>query len=273
VLRSARRRPWFTLFVAVLLIENAWLVYPYVRDLVLQKEESEAARGRRLAAQLGCFSCHGPGGRGGVPNLGSQWETVPSFHEGAPMMFVGSDDDIRAYILDGAPAAKRQRKSYQEEMDGQAIHMPAYRDWISTADVDDLVAMVRAASDLLDPPDELAKRGAEVVRKSGCFTCHGDFGTGGVSNPGSFKGYIPSFLSTDFHELVRSEAELRGWIREGSIPRLRDDPLAGFFLRRQRIQMPAFGKFLSDQEVEAAAAYVKWLAAGTWQRQALHSGK
>jgi mono/diheme cytochrome c family protein len=97
-------------------IETSYLAYPLARDLVLQREESEVARGRRLAGDLGCFNCHGPGGRGGVPNPGSKWDGVPSFHEGTPMMFVGSDDDLRAYILDGAPEAKRQRESYRKEI-------------------------------------------------------------------------------------------------------------------------------------------------------------
>jgi mono/diheme cytochrome c family protein len=266
--RRGRRRS-IILLAALLLVESAYLAYPWASDLVFQREESDAARGRRLAGELGCFNCHGPGGRGGVPNPGSKWDSVPSFHEGTPMMFVANDADIRAYILDGAPGAKRQRESYQKEIAAQAIRMPAYRGWIAERDVDALVAYVRAASELLAPEGEEVLRGGEIARTSGCFGCHGAMGSGGLSNPGSFKGYIPGFQERDFEELVRSDEELRAWIAKGAIPRLRDDPFASFFLERQRIQMPAYEKFLSEADINAVAAYVRWLAQGSWRQLAL----
>jgi mono/diheme cytochrome c family protein len=256
--------------IALLAIETAWLVYPWLRHQVIRYEESSAARGRRIAADLGCFNCHGAGGKGGVPNLGSRWDTVPSFHEGTPMMFAKTDEEIREYILDGAPAAKRGRESYKKEMAGQAILMPAYRGWVSDADVDAMVQYVRAASELLQPEDEKILAGGEIVREKGCFHCHGEMGSGGLPNPGSLKGYIPGFLGEDFIELVRDERELIGWITDGGVPRLREDPIASFFLERQRIQMPAFGRFLSAAEIEAVAAYVRWLASAQWQTLPMH---
>lgn len=255
--------------LAVVVVETAWLLYPTARSFLLPEEESPEARGRRLAQDLGCFTCHGPGGRAGAPNPGSLLEAVPSFHEGTPMMFVGSDAELREYILDGAPATKRSRSSYREQMDAQAIRMPAFRDWLSERDADALVAFVRAASELATVPEGLPRDGAEVARRVGCFACHGEMGAGGLPNPGSLKGYIPGFVGADFRELVRDDAELRAWIAEGSIPRLRDNPAAAVFLERQRIQMPAYGRFLPDGEIDALAAYVGWLAGGTWREQTL----
>ena len=77
-----------------------------------------AARQRRCSAgaswrsELGCFTCHGPGGRGGVHNPGSEAGEVPSFHEGTIMMYAHDDQDLREYILDGAPAKKLARPAY-----------------------------------------------------------------------------------------------------------------------------------------------------------------
>jgi len=255
---------------ALLMIESAWLAYPWLRDRVVRYEESPAAHGRRLAIELGCFNCHGPAGKGGVPNPGSRWETIPSFHEGTPMMFASSDEELREYILDGAPKKKLERDSYKKEMDAQAIHMPAYRDWVDDDDVDALVAYLRSASELFQPEEKQALSGAEIVRAKGCFNCHGEMGSGGRPNPGSLKGYIPGFLGEDFTELVRNDEELRGWINDGGVPRLREDPIASYFLQRQRIQMPAFGKFLTPAEVDAVASYVRWLASGAWQTEPLH---
>ena len=44
------RRFGIVVLAALLLIESSYVAYPWVRDLVLQREESETARGRREAA-------------------------------------------------------------------------------------------------------------------------------------------------------------------------------------------------------------------------------
>lgn len=252
------------LFIAVAL-ETAYLAWPVARDIVMPPYASDVDQGRVLAGQLGCFNCHGPGGRGGVPNPGSKGGEVPSFREGTVMMYAHDDQDLRDYILDGAPAKKRDRPAYRAEMAAQAIRMPGYRGTVSARQVELLVAYLRAASDLLAPADDPAARGADLVAANGCFACHGEMGSGGLPNPGSLKGYIPGFGGSDYEELVGNDEELRGWIADGGIPRLRDDPAARFFIDRQRIQMPAFADHLKREEIDAIMAYVKWLAAGEWR--------
>ncbi len=80
-----------------------------------------------------------------------------------------------------------------------------------------------------------------------------------MTNPGSYKGYVPGWLGHDFEDLVRDDGELRDWIREGVIPRFSTDRPAQFFLARQRLQMPPYREVLSTQETEAIAAYIDWL--------------
>ena len=41
--------------------------------------------------------------------------------------------------------------------------------------------------------------------------------------------------------------------------RLRENPVAAFFLRRQLIKMPAFGAGVTDDEVRQIGAYIRWL--------------
>lgn len=269
VLASRRLHAITALLLLVVAAETAYLAWPVVRDIVMPPHASPADRGRALAAQLGCFTCHGPGGRGGVPNPGSKGGEVPSFHEGTLMMYAHDDQDLREYILDGAPAKRLARPAYRAEMEAQAIRMPAYRGVVSSGDVELLVAYLRAASDMLGPADEPAARGAELAAENGCFACHGDMGSGGLPNPGSLKGYIPGFGGPDYEELVRDDEELRGWIADGGIPRLRNDVAARFFLDRQRIQMPAYGRHLSSEDIEALMAYVRWIAAGEWRTMPL----
>jgi len=256
--------------LALLIGQGVWLMYPLVRDLIVPPRDNAAQRGRKLAEQLGCFACHGPGGTGGVANPGSKTDEVPSFHEGTIMMFAHDDQDLREYILDGAPADKLARPEYRAEMEAQALRMPAFKGVVSRAQVDDLVAYLRAVSGLLGPSGNPAERGAELALSNGCFNCHGDMGIGGVPNPGSLKGYIPGFGGEDFEELVRDDDELRGWIADGGVPRLRDDPLASYFIERQRIQMPAFKDHLEPADIDALVAYVRWLASGAWQTAPLN---
>lgn len=256
--------------VVLLAAQSAWLAYPVVRGWILAPSDDAAQRGRRLAGELGCFNCHGPGGRGGMPNPGSKAGEVPSFNQGTLMMYAGDDEDLREYIRDGAPAAKLARPAYRAERERQLIRMPAYGEVVSSAQVEDLVAYLRAASDLIAPADGTpAARGADLAAQNGCFDCHGAMGIGELPNPGSLKGYIPGFGGEDFAELVRNDEELRGWIAGGGIPRLRDDPLASFFLKRQRIQMPAFEDHLQPADIDALVAYVRWLAGGEWKRAPL----
>lgn len=249
----------------VALVESVWLAYPVVRARLLALEETPAARGYRLAVELGCFACHGPGGTGGVENPGSEEGEVPAFTERTQMMYVKDARELRAYVLDGAPRRKREDPEYRAKMEATALRMPAYRDVLGASQVEDIVTYLRAASDQVLPDEKNAARGGELALELGCFSCHGPLGAGGVRNPGSLKGYIPAFWGEDFDDLVRNDEELRQWIDDGAIPRITEHPIGGYFFRRQKIKMPAYGRFLEEAQVDALAAYVRWLRAGAWR--------
>ncbi len=262
-----RRRSRWLVAVLVLLVlgQAAWIAYPHVRRLVAPPEDTEAARGYRLAVQLGCFACHGPDGGGGTHNPASDEGEVPAFTEQTQMMYVKTTEDLREYILDGAPRRRREDPDYRKRMEAAGLQMPAYRDFVTTEQVNELVAYLRATSGQLFPDDELATRGAELALELDCAACHGPHGAGGVPNPGSFKGYIPGFWGEDYAELVQSDDELRQWIADGSIPRIADHPVGGVFFRRQAAKMPAYGRFISPEDVDALSAWVKWIHAGGWR--------
>src|SRR5215470_17667388 len=140
---------WALALVAAL--ETGWLLYPLVRRFVLAIETTPATRGHRLAAELGCFACHGPEGGGGTKNPGSQEGEVPAFTEQTQMMYVKTTDDLREYILDGAPKRRREDEDYRTRIAAAALHMPAYRNLVSARQVEDLVAYLRATSGQLLP--------------------------------------------------------------------------------------------------------------------------
>lgn len=256
--------PWLLLLVG--------LAYPALRDRILSVERTAAERGHDAALRAGCFTCHGPSGTGGVDNPGSEDEEVPGFSGGSPMMWAKSEAELREYILDGAPARKRNNERYQEKIKKWLLVMPAYRGHLSDAEVDDILVYIRAMSGLVVPDDEQAAAGQELAIKLGCFHCHGPMGAGGVRNPGSFKGYIPGWWGEDFRELVRDDEELRTWIVAGVIPRLQQHPVAKHFIESQRVYMPGYRDFVDDQQLAALMRYVRWVHESGWQSRELDLG-
>lgn len=266
---SLLRSPlWFVLF----LVGTSFAGYPYVRALMLQVEVTPAERGFQVALDAGCFSCHGPNGIGGVKNPGNRDGEVPGFIEGMPMMWADNEQELRDYILDGAPPRKREDPKFIEESAGWMLQMPAYRGFLSERDVDDLVAYIGAVSGLIAPADDLALAGMELAYEFACFDCHGPMGAGGVRNPGSFKGYIPGWWGHDYRDLVRDDEELRGWILDGGIPRLTEHPIAPYFIERQRIQMPAYRERIDEEQLAALMAYVTWVNEGAWRATGMALG-
>ncbi|HEV7517049.1 MAG TPA: hypothetical protein VGR07_12180, partial [Thermoanaerobaculia bacterium] len=87
----------------------------------------------------------------------------------------------------------------------------------------------------------------------------GPEGRGLVADPGSLKGYVPTWDGPDYPDLVRSDAELRQWVKNGTPDRFRANPAARHILETEALKMPAFGERIKDEEVEALLAYVKWV--------------
>lgn len=215
-------------------------------------------RGARLAAARGCLACHGPAGRLSDPEGALGVGSVPSFEHDEVTAHAKTEAEIREWILDGKPRRLREAEAGEEEA---ILRMPAWRGRLSASEVEELVAYVKAVSDFEPPPDEVAE-GRDAAARLGCFACHGPQGRFDTPNPGSLKGYIPAWSGPDFPKLARDDGEIREWIRDGSPKRLRDNPVATFFLRRPAIRMPAYGDRVSEDEVRRISAYIGWLRGG-----------
>ena len=226
--------------------------------IVARPNLPKAERGRRLAEASGCFTCHGPGGIRGVKNQGRKDETVPGF-EGDVMMFAKSDDEIREWIRDGVTKARSASESGRAERERGALRMPAYGDRFDANELDRLVAYVNAMAGNPEPEDSLARAGLERVEALGCNGCHGAGGRLAPRNPGSLKGYVPSWDGRDFAELVRDRREFHQWIENGVSDRFAKNAMALYFLRRAALRMPAFRDHLAPGDEEAIWAYVQWL--------------
>jgi mono/diheme cytochrome c family protein len=218
----------------------------------------DVERGWRLASRHGCLSCHGSPGRPSDPHPAGTGG-APSFSHEDVTDYARDEAEIREWILDGKP--RRLRKE-EAGVPPPLLTMPAFRDALSEREVDQLVAWIVAVSDFAPLPEE-ASRGRDLASRLGCFGCHGPGGRGDTPNPGSLKGYIPSWSGRDYPELVRDDGELAEWIRDGSPRRLRENPVAAFFLERQLIRMPAFGPGVTEDEIRRIGAYIRWLRRST----------
>ncbi len=216
--------------------------------------DSPVQRGHLIALRMGCHGCHGAGGGQPIPNPGAKGGEVPGWTGGTWMMWNRDERDVRAWILRGRPP-------HREPDAGALIKMPAYENRLSPTEVDDLVAYVLAASHFGPIDDERAATGRDAAYRLGCFGCHGAEGRGLVSNPGSFKGYIPPWDGPDFADLVRDDAELRQWVRNGASDRFLRNPIARRILETQAIAMPAYHDRASEDDLRALAAYVAWVRA------------
>jgi mono/diheme cytochrome c family protein len=217
-----------------------------------------AERGRRLAARVGCFACHGPEGTRGAANPGRSDRTVPSY-EGDLMMYAKSAEEIREWIRDGVTRERSHSRSWREERDRGALRMPAFRGRLSSGQIDDLVAFVLVAGGLPEPEEPEARRGLERAGDLGCTGCHGGGGRLARPNPGSLKGYVPSWDGRDFTELVRDREEFDQWVRRGVSHRFENNTMARYFLDRAVLKMPAYERHLGPGDLDALWAYVRWL--------------
>lgn len=248
--RPLRKLPVVT---AVLMLAALFGLSRYLRS----PQDHAVERGYRLAAELGCFACHGVGGVGGIANPGSIEGVMPGWDGGMLMMYVESEEEIREWILYGLPQRLRNRAPDPRNL--ALIRMPAYEKSVSPRELSDLVEYVKAVGYFERPESAQVRRGRQLASRLGCFGCHKAGGTLGSANPGSFKGYIPPWVGPDFAELVRDEDELREWILEGGIDRLQRNPVSRYFTGRQIIQMPAYREHIDPGELEDIIAYIWWL--------------
>ncbi len=91
-------------------------------------------RGRAAFRKYGCIGCHGPDGKGGVPNPNAKTaEQVPG------LLYVAdgyTKAELKARILDG----QKEITALDPKRPPPPLYMPAWRGTINDAEVDDLVA-------------------------------------------------------------------------------------------------------------------------------------
>jgi len=214
------------------------------------------ARGRAVARSHGCFGCHGPGGTRFSPG---EIDGAPGFTSGDLQAYADGPGEIREWVRDGVSQRFRADLEGLGEGERPLLRMPAFGHVLSERELEDVVAWLAVLADFQPPPSGAPAEGRAAAARFGCFTCHGPHGRADNPNPGSLKGYIPSWDGADFPELARDEGEIREWILDGTPRRLREHPVARWFLSRQVIRMPAYRGRIPASDLDLIVAYVGWL--------------
>jgi mono/diheme cytochrome c family protein len=105
--------------------------------------EPEVEAGRQAAMRLACFGCHGPQGRGSLPNPRSFRGRIPAW-DGADFAEVAADEgEIREWILDGSTQRLRGHPVARWFLHRQAVQMPGYRGRLLDGELESLMAYIR----------------------------------------------------------------------------------------------------------------------------------
>lgn len=194
--------------------------------------------GKAVFESAGCLACHRVGTRGDAsgPDL-----TLVGVRRGREWLDLWLKDPTawkKDTLMPRPNLRPRDRAVLVEYLAGLKGQAFAARPW-------DLPAFQK------DP----VARGRELYNKAGCVACHGTKGRGGHPNNNVPGGEIQA-LSKSVGTFTREE--LRARIKIGSVPAPADPkgpaPLA---------RMPAWGEVLSDDEIDAVAAYLETLAEKT----------
>ncbi len=195
------------------------------------------AAGAHDFVQFACAQCHGEQGRGGVSR------DVPALSRIRDTL---TQAQLRQIIDHGLGESANPTKPY----------MPVWGEVISTTQVNDLVAYIRAglpavayATPVPVPAGQGdAVAGAALYVRYGCVNCHGPNGLGGVPNPQSPDKAIPSLSGADFRKEFDTEAKIAEVIRSGSV-----------LGRAPIVSMPHWGGILSDAQIHALVVYIRTL--------------
>ena len=199
--------------------------------------DPHVAAGAHEFVQFGCAQCHGLSGSGDVS------PDVPALTTAGKTLTAAQ---LRSIIDHGLGESKNPTKPY----------MPVWGAVISTRQVSDLVAYIRAGLPAVADTQPVSVpagqgdpvAGAALYVKYGCINCHGPNGLGGVPNPLSPDKTIPVLSGQGFRQQFNTDAKIAAVIRSGSV--IGKAPI---------VSMPHWGGILTPVQIAELIAYLKTL--------------
>jgi mono/diheme cytochrome c family protein len=203
----------------------------------ISPSDPHEAMGAHLFVQFACSACHGEQGKGDVS------PDVPALTDVGQSLTVAQ---LSSIINHGLGESENPQKPY----------MPVWGPVISSSQVSDLVAYIKAglpkvkdATPVAVPSDQgAAVAGAALYQRYGCINCHGPSGLGGVPNPLSEDESIPPLSGQDFREEFNTDAKIKQMIRSGSV--IGKPPITS---------MPHWGGIIPVEDLNNLVAYLKTL--------------
>jgi mono/diheme cytochrome c family protein len=118
------------------------LIAFYKAVAAFEAPPQDAAEGYRVASRMGCFGCHGPGGRIGSSNPRSFKGYIPPWQGADFAELARNDSELRKWILRGGIDRLDSNPLARFFTRRQVIHMPAYRSVLDDAETDALIAYI-----------------------------------------------------------------------------------------------------------------------------------
>ena len=118
------------------------LVAYYKAVSAIESLPPDAREGLQSARRLGCFGCHGPGGRVGSQNPSSLKGYIPPWQGDDFSELVKNEMELRQWILEGKIDRFEGNPIARFFTRRQVIRMPAYERVVSDAELDALVAYI-----------------------------------------------------------------------------------------------------------------------------------
>ncbi len=148
---------------------------PRAKEVVVRSDFREqlhgAERGEYIFGAMGCFSCHGHGGKGGIENPNYLQDTIPDLDGIAERMMLFDEEDAEVFIemleqgddLQSASppfrtynrtlaqydaiskAIQEGRTAGKKDPDGpQPVNMPTWGEWLTDEEIDaDIANLIR----------------------------------------------------------------------------------------------------------------------------------
>ena len=190
--------------------------------------------GRQLFVEKNCLACHSVGGVGakGNPDL-----------LGATQQHSGGWLDEQLVNPDLVSPG-----STMPAFDLDPNERTAIIGFLAVATADDAKSILSGRPKLLAGDEAVIETGRQSFARFGCVGCHGLKLQGGVPNPNSQGGEVPSLLhaSEDY-----TKVEITNIIRNGKLP-----PLADSAKPAPPLYMPTWKNILTDEEVKRIVEYL-----------------
>ena len=108
-----------------------------------EAKDDKADEGRKVAERFGCFNCHGPQGRGTMPNVRAFKGYIPSWDGDDFPELAANEAEIREWIQDGVSKRFSENALARFFLERQPIHMPSYRAHLKPEEIDQLIDYIR----------------------------------------------------------------------------------------------------------------------------------